>query len=73
MSRMASSDGSGSRASRAIVPSTIAPAEYPDWNAPVATNAVWIGWSSGLTFNDSTVVTAWPSACIANITSADTR
>ena len=71
MSRIAPRTDSGSRPSNAIVPSTIAPAEYPDWSAPVATKAAWIGWSPDSVFNASTVVTRWPSALIANTTSDD--
>ena len=35
---------------------------------PVATNAAWIGWSSGL-LNHSTVMTSWPSIWAASIQS----
>ena len=60
--------GLGFRLSNSHVPSIIAGVEYPDCIAPVATNAAWIGWSSGL-LNHSTVRTSWPSIWAANMQS----
>ena len=71
-SRISSSLGLGTRASRSAVATTRPGVQKPHCTAPASTNAACTGCSSSSSARPSTVTTAWPSACAASTRQAQT-